>query len=86
MVAVPFVFSAALVAGLIAALSSAATIFGLPASPFIAAAAAATACVAVIAGGANLESTCTSASVTLRQRLDDQAAFHNGHWPPATTD
>jgi hypothetical protein len=76
---------AALVAGLIGAISSAATILGLPAAPFIAAAAAA-ACVAVVVGGANLESACTSASVTLRQRLDDQAAFHNGHWPPATTD
>jgi len=84
MVAVPFVFSAELVAGLIAVFSSAATIFGLPASPFVAAAAA-TACVAVIAGGVNLESTCTSASVTLRQGLDDRAAFHNGHWPPTTT-
>jgi hypothetical protein len=77
---------AALVAGLIGAISSAATILGLPASPLIAAAAVATACLAVIVGGANLESMCTSASVTLRQRLDAQAAFHNGHWPPATTE
>lgn len=77
---------AALVAGLIGAISSAATILGLPASPLIAAAAAGTACIAIIAGGANLESACTSASVTLRQRLDDQAAFHNGQWPPATLD
>lgn len=76
---------AALVAGLIGALSSAATIFGLPAAPFIAAAAAVVACAAVIGGGMNLESVCSSASNTLRQKLDDNSGFHLGHWPPAAT-
>jgi uncharacterized protein YukE len=74
---------AALVAGLIGALSSAATIFGLPAAPFIAAGAAAIACTAVITGGMLLESRCRNASTTLRQRIEDNSGFHDEHWPPA---
>jgi hypothetical protein len=74
---------AALVAGIIGALGSAATIFGLPAAPFIAAGAALAADAAVIGGGLILKSVCSAASTTLRQKLDDNAGFHEGHWPPA---
>jgi hypothetical protein len=74
---------AALVAGIIGALASAATVFGLPAAPFIAAGAALAADAAVIGGGLILKSVCSSASTTLRQKLDDNAGFHEGHWPPA---
>jgi hypothetical protein len=74
---------AALVAGIIGALASAATIFGLPAAPFIAAGAALAADAAVIGGGLILKSVCSAAGTTLRQKLDDNAGFHEGHWPPA---
>jgi hypothetical protein len=73
----------ALVVGIVGALASAATIFGLPAAPFIASAAALAADAAVIGGGLILKSVCSSASTALRQRLDDNAGFHEGHWPPA---
>jgi hypothetical protein len=74
---------AALVGGIIGAIASAATIFGLPAAPFIAAGAALAADAAVIGGGMILKSVCSAASTTLRQKLDDNAGFHEGHWPPA---
>jgi hypothetical protein len=74
---------AALVAGIIGAIASAATIFGLPAAPFIAAGAALAADAALIGGGMILRSVCSAASTTLRQKLDDNAGFHEGHWPPA---
>jgi hypothetical protein len=38
---------------------------------------------AVIGGGLILKSVCSAASTTLRQKLDDNAGFHEGHWPPA---
>ena len=75
----------ALVVGIVGALASSATIFGLPAAPVIAAAAAAAAAAAVITGGMLLESACSSAATTMRQRLDDNAGFIGGHWPPAAT-
>jgi hypothetical protein len=74
---------AALVGGIIGALGSAGTILGLPAAPFIAAGAALAAAAAVIGGGLILKSVCSAASTTLRQKLDDNAGFHDGHWPPA---
>jgi hypothetical protein len=74
---------AALVGGIIGAIASAATIFGLPAAPFIAAGAALAADAALIGGGMILKSVCSAASTTLRQKLDDNAGFHEGHWPPA---
>jgi hypothetical protein len=61
----------ALVAGIIGALASSATIFGLPAAPFIAAGAALV---------------CSSANSTLRQKLNDNTGYRDGHWPPATTE
>jgi uncharacterized protein YukE len=74
---------AALVVGIIGALASAATIFGLPASPFIAGGAALVAVAAVGGGMLILKSVCSSAATAMRQKLDDNAAFHGGHWPPA---
>jgi hypothetical protein len=74
---------AALVLGIIGALASSATIFGLPAAPFIAAAAGLTASVAIITGSEILKSACAGANTTLRQKLADNSAFHDGHWPPA---
>jgi hypothetical protein len=74
---------AALVGGIIGAIASAATVFGLPAAPFIAAGAALAADAALIGGGMILKSVCSAASTTLRQKLDDNAGFHEGHWPPA---
>ena len=74
---------AALVGGIVGALSSAATIFGLPAAPFIAAAAALVAGGAVTGGMLILQSVCSAAASSMRQKLDDNAGFHGGHWPPA---
>ncbi|GGN96445.1 hypothetical protein GCM10010112_87700 [Actinoplanes lobatus] len=74
----------ALAVGIVGALASSATIFGVPAAPFIAAGAAVTASVALIIGGETLKRTCTSANTTLRQKFDD-TGFFRGHWPPAGT-
>jgi hypothetical protein len=74
---------AALAGGIIGAIASAATVFGLPAAPFIAAGAALAAAAALIGGGMILKSVCSAASTALRQKLDDNAGFHEGHWPPA---
>jgi hypothetical protein len=74
---------AALVAGIIGALASTATVIGMPAGPFIAAGAGLVAAGAIIAGGEILESVCSSANSTLRQKLADNSGFHDGHWPPA---
>jgi prophage DNA circulation protein len=76
----------ALVTGIITALGSAATIFGLPAAPFIAAAAALVAVGAFLSGGLILKSVCSSANSTLRQKLNDNTGYREGHWPPATTE
>ena len=75
----------ALVTGIIGAIASSATIFGLPAAPFIAAGAALVAAGAVLGGSLILKSVASSANSSLRQKLNDNAAFHNGHWPPAAT-
>lgn len=74
---------ATLVGGILGALASSATIVGLPAGPFIAAGAGLTASVSIIVGAEILRSVCSSANSTLRQKLADNAAFHDGHWPPA---
>jgi hypothetical protein len=75
-----------LVAGIIGALTSSATILGLPAAPFIAAAAALAAVGAFYSGGLILKSVCSSANSTLRQKLNDNTGYRDGHWPPATTE
>jgi uncharacterized protein YukE len=74
---------AALVVGIIGALASTATIVGLPAGPVIAAGAGLVASAAMITGAEILTSVCSSANSTLRQKLADNSAFHEGHWPPA---
>lgn len=76
---------AALIVGILGALASSATIFGLPAAPFIAAGAGLAASAAIITGAELLKSNCASANNTLRQRLAENSAFHDGHWPPAAT-
>lgn len=75
----------ALVVGIIGALASSATIFGLPAAPFIAAGAAVVAAGAFYSGGLILRSVCSGANSALRQKLNDNTGYRDGHWPPATT-
>jgi hypothetical protein len=74
---------AALIVGIFSALASSATIFGLPAAPFIAAGAGLVAVAAMITGAELLKADCASANTTLRQKLNDNSGFHQGHWPPA---
>jgi hypothetical protein len=73
---------AALVVGIIGAIASSATIFGLPAAPFIAAGAGLVASAAMITGAELLKGDCASANTTLRQKINDNGGFHQGHWPP----
>ncbi|XVV13691.1 hypothetical protein ACQP2X_04870 [Actinoplanes sp. CA-131856] len=73
----------ALAVGIVGALGSTATIVGLPAAPIIAAGAALAASASLIGGAETLKALCASANATLRQKLADNAGFHEGHWPPA---
>jgi hypothetical protein len=73
----------ALAIGIIGAIASSATIFGLPAAPFIAAGAGLAAAAAMITGAELLKGDCASANTGLRQRINDNSGFHEGHWPPA---
>ena len=75
----------ALVGGIVGALLSSATIFGLPAAPFIAAGAALVAVGAFLSAGLHLRSTAATVNSALRQRLADDSGYLGGHWPPATT-
>jgi hypothetical protein len=77
---------AAFVAGMITACASAATIFGLPAAPFIAVGAALAAGAAFLSGMLILKSVCSSANSTLRQKINDNTGYRDGHWPKATTE
>jgi hypothetical protein len=70
--------------GIVGALASSATVFGMPAAPFIAAGAAVTASVSLIVGCETLKGVCNSADTMLRQKFDD-TGFFRGHWPPAGT-
>jgi hypothetical protein len=76
----------ALVVGIIGAITSSATIIGLPAAPFIAAGAALVAVGAFYSGGLILKSVCSSANSNLRQKINDNSGYRDGHWPPATTE
>ncbi len=76
---------AALVAGIIGALASSATVVGLPAAPFIAGAAAAAAAAACWGGSENLLSAAASANTLLRQKLNDNTGYRDGHWPSAAS-
>ncbi|HMM93774.1 hypothetical protein [Phycicoccus sp.] len=71
----------ALVVGIISALASSATIFGIPAGIFIAAGAALVAVGAFYTGGELLKSDCTSAKNTLTQKMNDNNGFPDGAWP-----
>jgi hypothetical protein len=73
----------ALVVGIIGAIASTASILGMPAAPFIAAGAALVAAGAVLTGGLVLKSVAASANSTLRQKINENTAYHDGHWPPA---
>jgi len=70
-----------LVAGIIGALGSAATIFGIPAGIFIAAGAALIAEGAFYTGGTLLKSDCTTANTNLLAKYANNAAFPSGAWP-----
>lgn len=71
-----------LVAGIVGALASSATIFGIPAGILIAAGAFAIALGAIWGGGTKLKSDCTSAKNTLEQKvINENTGFLNGHWP-----
>lgn len=76
---------AALVAGIVGALASSATVVGLPAAPFIAGAAAVAAAAACWGGSENLLSAAASANTLLRQKLNDNSGYRDGHWPPAAS-
>jgi hypothetical protein len=39
----------------------------------------------MITGSEVLKAACSSANIGLRLKLDDNAAFPGGHWPPAAT-
>lgn len=73
----------ALAVGIAGALASSATILGLPAAPIIAGGAALVASAAMITGAEYLKAACASANTALRQKLAENSAFHEGHWPPA---
>jgi hypothetical protein len=72
---------AAFVGGMIGAVASSATIFGLPAAPFIAAGAALAAVAAFVSGSLILKAVASSTNSTLRQKLNDNSGYDNGHWP-----
>lgn len=76
---------AALVGGIIGAIASSATVFGLPAAPFIAAAAVGVAGAACWGGGEILKSVAASANTTLQTKLADDSAYLGGSWPVGTT-
>jgi len=71
----------ALVAGIIAALASSATIFGIPAGIIIAAGAALIAVGAFFTGGELLKSDCTAANNSLTQKMNDNNGFPHEAWP-----
>lgn len=72
---------AALVVGIIGAIASSATIFGLPAAPFIAAGAVGVCLAALWGGGEILKSATAGANTLLRQKLSDSSAYPDGRWP-----
>jgi hypothetical protein len=72
-----------LVAGFVSGLASAATILGLPATPFIMITAGLAAGAAIAAGEWNLGSTASDLNVSLQEKLDESTAFPRGQWPPA---
>src|SRR5436309_2398019 len=76
----------ALVAALVGAAASSATIVGLPAAPFIAAAGVLVFLGAFFVAGENLRGACSDANSVLTQKLNADSAFKGGQWPKATAD
>lgn len=72
----------ALAAGIIVAIATADTVFGLPAGPFIAAAIVVVALTSCWIGAQNLKSAAASANTQLRTKLNDNTGYPNGKWPP----
>lgn len=75
----------AFLSGMIGAVTSSATIVGLPAAPFIAVAAALAAGAAFLSGGLILKAVASSNNSTLRQKLNDNSGYDGGHWPRTVT-
>ena len=71
-----------LIAGILGAVLSSATLFGIPAGIFIAAGAFAIALGAIWGGGTKLKSDCSTARNTLEQKvINENTGFLGGHWP-----
>src|SRR5438034_1405101 len=68
------------------AAASSATIVGLPAAPFIAAAGVLVFLGAFFVAGENLRGACSDANSVLTQKLNEDSAFKGGQWPKATAD
>jgi hypothetical protein len=75
----------AFLSGMIGAVTSSATIVGLPAAPFIAVAAALAAGAAFLSGGLILKAVASSNNSALRQKLNDNSGYDAGHWPRTVT-
>lgn len=75
---------AALIVGIIGAAASAATVFGLPASPFIGAGACSVFITAIFAAGEHKAREARSANTILIDKMNDLGAFPGGSWPRAT--
>jgi hypothetical protein len=75
----------ALFKGIAAAIASTATVFGMPAAPFLAAGAAVVCAGSVLAGGSILRLAASSVNSTLLAKLSDGSNTYQGHWPPAVT-
>jgi hypothetical protein len=75
----------ALVVGIIGAIASSATVFGLPAAPFIAGGAALAADIAVGTGMMLLRGDCKGANTDLNQWLNEKQHYKDDHWPKIVT-
>ncbi|MGF1662622.1 MAG: hypothetical protein ACFCVG_09160 [Kineosporiaceae bacterium] len=76
---------AALVAAIIGALATSATVIGLPAGPFIAAGGVLALLAAIRAGHWKLEADATSANLDLLAAQNNNSAYPGGRWPEAVT-
>lgn len=74
----------ALAGGIITALAAAGTIFGLPLAPFLAGTAVAVAVGAIAVAILVARTAAANTNTLLRQRLNDNVGFKDGHWPPTT--
>ncbi len=74
-----------LIAGIIGAMASSATVLGLPPGVAIAIAAVIVFLAAIAVGIVTLRATLSNANSTIRRALSDNSGFENGHWPPFHT-